>query len=216
MIWIVVPAFNEENKIGRVVRGLFEQGFKNILVIDDGSSDNTFIEARKNGVKVLKHLINRGQGAALETANEYLRNKNADIVVHFDGDNQFNPVDILGAVKKIETGECDVVLGSRFFDNRSNLPFFKRFFILPIARIINFLFTGVWLSDAHNGFRVLNKKSLNKISITQDGMAHNTEILKQIKKNNLNYKEYPVEVRYEKFGQGITGGLKIVWDLLVN
>jgi len=213
---IIVPAYNEAGSVGRVVRGLFELGFENVLVIDDGSTDKSFQEASRAGAKVFRHEINRGQGASLETGNEYARRKGFDTVVHFDGDDQFNPADISGALKKIETGECDIVLGSRFLDNRSKLPFLKRYFILPIARIINFLFTGVWLSDAHNGFRVLGSDALDKIRINQDGMAHNTEIIKQIKKHGLKYCEYPVEVRYNEFGQGIKEGVEIIWDLLIR
>lgn len=213
---VVVPAYNEEEKIGRVVRGLFEQGLNNVLVIDDGSRDKTSILAKDSGAVVLKHKINRGQGAALETGHEYARQNNADLVIDFDGDDQFNPADISGALEKIEEGECDVVLGSRFLGKKNNTPKFKKFIILPIARIINFLFTGVKLTDAHNGFRVLNKRALDLIKISQDKMAHNTEIVKQIKKNNLKYLEYPVEVVYHGYGQGVSGGFKIIWDLIIG
>jgi len=213
---IVIPAYNEENKIGRVVRGLFEQGYKNILVVDDSSTDNTCDMAREAGAKVLSHKINRGQGASLETGNIYAKQCGYDVVIHFDGDDQMNPTDIQLALDKINNNEADVVLGSRFLDNRSTIPFFKKYFILPISRWINFVFTGVKLTDVHNGFRVLNKKALDKIKITQDKMAHNTEIVKQIKQNDLKFIEIPVEVKYHEFGQGVLGGFKIIWDLIVQ
>ena len=213
---IVIPAYNEENKIGRVVRGLFEQGYKNILVVDDSSTDNTCDMAREAGAKVLSHKINRGQGASLETGNIYAKQCGYDVVIHFDGDDQMNPTDIQLALNKINNNEADVVLGSRFLDNRSTIPFFKKYFILPISRWINFVFTGVKLTDVHNGFRVLNKKALDKIKITQDKMAHNTEIVKQIKQNDLKFIEIPVEVKYHEFGQGVLGGFKIIWDLIVQ
>lgn len=215
-ILIVIPAYNEVGQVGRVVRGLFEQWYENILVVNDASEDETANVALEAGAKVLSHKINRGQGASLETGNEYARQNRYDLVVHFDGDGQMNPVDIKLAIDKIENDGYDVVLGSRFLDDRSKIPFFKKFLILPIARIVNFVFTHVWLTDAHNGFRVFGKNALEKIKITQDGMAHNTEIIKQIKKYNLKYCEYPVEVKYYEFGQGILGGIQIVKDLLMN
>jgi len=216
MVLIIVPTFNEEKKIGRVVRGLFEQGYKNILVVDDASKDNTVGVALKNGAIVLSHKINRGQGAALETGNAYARQHEFDIVVHFDGDDQMNPEDILFGLNLINKNECDVVLGSRFLDKRSKIPFFKKNLILPVSRWINFVFTHVKLTDAHNGFRILNFKALNSIVITQDKMAHNTEIVRAIKKNGLKFAEVPVEIRYHEFGQGVSGGFKILWDLIIN
>jgi len=216
MILVVVPAYNEEKRIGRVVRGLFEHDYKNVLVVDDCSRDNTVKMALKAGAKVLSHKINRGQGASLETGNEYARRNGYDTVVHFDGDDQMNPEDIKMAIDKIEKGGYDIVLGSRFLDDRSKIPFFKKFLILPVSRWINLVFTHVKLTDVHNGFRVLNKKSLDSIRITQDQMAHNTEIVKQIKKNKLKFTEIPVEIRYHEFGQGIRGGIKIIWDLIIK
>jgi len=216
MIFVVVPAFNEQEKIGRVIRGLFENGYNNVVVVDDGSKDETAATAQLAGATVLKHRMNRGQGAALQTGNEYTLQAGARIVVHFDADGQFNPKDIAGAIDKMVQRNLDVVLGSRFLDKRSNIPFFKKFFILPISRLINNFFTGLNLSDVHNGFRILSQKALEKIKITQDGMAHNSEIPKLIKENKLRYEEHPVEVSYEENGQGVVGGFKILYDLFID
>ncbi len=215
MIFVVVPAFNEGKKIGRVIRDLFEHGYRQVVVVDDGSSDDTFRQAQIAGALVLRHKINRGQGAALQTGNEQALRLGATIIVHFDADGQFNPKDITGAINKINSDNVDVVLGSRFLGKRSQIPFFKLFFILPISRLINNLLTGLKLSDVHNGFRVLNQHAARKIQITQDGMAHNSQIPKLIKEYQLNYAEYPVEVFYEENGQGIAAGFKILYDLLI-
>jgi hypothetical protein len=99
-------------------------------------------------------------------------------------------------------------------DNRTNLPWLKKLMVLPVARAINYLFTGVKLSDAHNGFRILNQCALDKIRLRQDGMAHATEIVGQIKKFDLKFMEFPVEVRYYEFGQGMRGGVRVIWDLV--
>lgn len=216
MIFVVVPAFNEEEKIGRVIRDLFEHGYNNIVVVDDGSVDETVTQANIAGAIVLRHQVNRGQGAALQTGNEYALAAGAKTIVHFDADGQFNSEDIAGAIARMNTNNLDVVLGSRFLEKRSKIPFFKKFFLLPISRFINNFLTGLKLSDVHNGFRVLNQQAAQKIKITQDGMAHNSQIPKLIKEHKLSYEEYPVEVFYEESGQGIVGGFKILYDLLID
>lgn len=216
MLFIVIPAYNEETNIGRVISGLFSHGFKNIIVVDDGSADKTFEIAKSFSIFVLHHEINRGQGAALQTGDEFAILKGADIVVHFDADGQFNPVDITGAVAELEKTGADAVLGSRFLDGRSKLPWTKRYLVLPVSKIVNRFYTGVKLTDAHNGFRVLSRKALEKIRISQDGMAHNSDIVRQIKKNNLKFTEFPVQVIYHEYGQGIGGGAKIIWEIFQN
>lgn len=217
MVYIVLPAYNETKNIGRVVRDLFQLGdeFK-VIVVDDGSSDETARVARDAGALVLRHPINRGQGAALHTGNEYARRHGADVVVHFDGDGQFSAGDILPAVEKLKRENLDVVLGSRFLDKRSDLPWSKRYVILPVSRWIQNVLIGVKLTDVHNGFRVLNRRALETIDIRQDGMAHNTEIISQIKKYNLRFAEVPVEVKYTEYGQGLRGGLQIASDLVLE
>ncbi len=214
MVFIIVPAYNEEEAIGRVVRDLFQQGFQNVVVIDDGSIDETGALARSAGATVLRHSINRGQGAALQTGNQYALESGAEIVVHFDGDGQLNAKDIALAINRLNTEKLDIILGSRFLDSRTHMPWSKRHILLPISRWINFVFTGLQLSDVHNGFRILSRSALKAIVITQDGMAHNTEIVAQIKIHNLTFAEHPVEVRYYEYGQGVRGGLKILSDFL--
>lgn len=214
MLFVIVPAYNEEKKIGRVLSGLFSQGLKNVVVVDDGSKDKTAEAAKLAGAIVLQHEVNRGQGAALQTGNEYAVANGASFVVHFDADGQFNPADITAALAVMKDKNVDVILGSRFLDNRSQIPWTKKHIVLPIARFINRFLTGLKLSDVHNGFRILSRSAVEKINISQDRMAHNSEIIKQIKQKNLSYLEYPVEVTYNEYGQGVGGGLKIIWEIL--
>lgn len=231
MIFVIVPAHNEEKSIGRVIGGLFKAQITQIkngltqisgtgrseikvVVVDDGSSDNTAQVALEAGAIVLRHEVNRGQGAALQTGNEYALARGAEIVVHFDADGQFNPADISGALKALAAAKADILLGSRFLDNRSSMPWTKRYLVLPISRFINKLLTGLRLSDVHNGFRVLTRRALEKLHISQDRMAHNSEIVQQIKKHNLSFIEHPVEVKYFEYGQGISGGFKILLEIL--
>ncbi len=214
MLFVIVPAYNEEKNIGRVLSGLFSQGLENIIVVDDGSNDNTAEVAKSAGAVVLKHEVNRGQGASLQTGNEYALAGGASYVVHFDADGQFNPADIVEALAVMKDKNIDILLGSRFLDNRSQIPWTKKHIVLPIARLINRFLTGLKLTDVHNGFRILSRPALQKINISQDRMAHNSEIIRQIKEKNLSYLEYPVEVTYNEYGQGVDGGLKIIWEIL--
>lgn len=214
MIFVIVPAYNEEERIGRVVRGLFEHGFEQVVVVDDGSADNTASEAVRFGATVIRHALNRGQGAALQTGNEFALKNGAKFLVHFDGDGQFNPADIMPAIHAMEEKKADAMLGSRFLDSRSRMPWTKKYIVLPISRFINRIMTGMRLTDAHNGFRVLSRKAAQNLYISQDGMAHNSEIVQQLRKGNYIIAEHPVEVLYYEYGQGIDGGMRIVGDII--
>jgi len=215
--FVVIPAFNEEKNICPVLRDIFSlnPNFK-IVVVDDGSSDNTAEVARSCGALVLRHLINRGQGAALKTGTDYAVQQGAEIIVHFDADRQFEPKEISLMIEPVLKGEVEVVLGSRFLSKNNHLPWTKKKIILPLARVINFLFTGCWLSDAHNGFRVLSRRAAEVLDLKQDRMAHNSEIIRLIKENKLSFKEQGVTVYYHQYGQRFSGGVKIIKDLIIG
>ncbi len=215
MFIAIVPAYNEEAYIGSVVRSLFDH-VDEVVVVDDASSDSTFERATSAGATVLKHTINRGQGASLETGHAYARGVGADYVLHFDGDGQFDVQDILPALNHLKKSNADILFGSRFLDNRSNIPWLKRKVILPLGRLVNRFFGAPRLSDAHNGFRLLSKKALSHIQITHDDMAHASEIPILAKRANLSIVEYPVKVVYREFGQSSLGGFRILKDLFLG
>jgi len=211
-IFIIIPCYNEAETIAQVVRRAKDYG--QVVVIDDGSVDNSASLAKEGGAVVLSHFINLGMGAALETGDSYALKNYADLVVHFDADGQHQAEEIPELVKAIVDGGFDVVLGSRFLKNNDQVPFFKKWLLLKPAIIFqNWLFR-IKLTDAHNGFRALSKKALSKIKISQAGMAHGSEIIEQIKLNGLSYREVPVTIIYREFGQGFAGGLKILRDLI--
>jgi len=213
MFVAIVPAYNEEKSIERVVKELLSY-VDSVIVVNDGSRDKTAHKAKKAGAVVLSHTINRGQGAALETGQAYARKLNADYVLHFDADLQFDTADIKPAMKALLDAQAEVLVGSRYLDNRSNIPFTKRYILAPISRMVDFFFGGLKLSDAHNGFRIFSKKALEKIRIQHDGMAHASEIPKLIKREKLSYIEFPVKVTYHEYGQGLSGGIRVVKDLI--
>lgn len=200
-IYIVIPAFNESKKIGSVIIGLKNAGYNNILVVNDGSQDNTGQIALETGVKVISHIINRGQGAALQTGIEYLRETcQPDIIVTFDADGQHQPEDINLIIKPIIEEDYDIVLGSRFLNQRTSIPLLRRL-ILKAGILFTNLLSNVKLTDTHNGLRALGKKAINAIDISQRGMEHASEIIDQIKKKDLKYKEMPVTIVYTDYSK---------------
>ncbi len=215
-IYIVIPAYNEADHIKKVITDLHNHNYHHIVVVDDGSIDDTATQAQVNNVVVLKHIINRGMGAALQTGNSFALADAADIVVHFDADGQMQASDIQAMIQPIVQGQVDVTLGTRFLSWQKDMPWTKKYLIHPLAKIINYWFTRLWLTDAHNGFRALSRRAARQITITQDRMAHNTEIVEKIKKFNFKFQEIPVTIRYYEYGQNISGGFKIIRDLLLG
>jgi glycosyltransferase involved in cell wall biosynthesis len=221
-IVIVIPAYNEEKKIAETVRAVLAH-YKDVLVVDDRSSDRSAQIARDSGATVVSHPINRGQGAALETGNRFALAHGADIIVHFDADGQFLATEIDRLLAPILTGRADIVMGSRFMGQESEMPAFKRKVIMPLARFFLRLFYGAVLSDPQNGFRAMNREFANKLRIENDGAAHCTEIIVKAIKGGWRYEEVPVTVLYNHFGQGLfsgkgrgSGGIKILKSLLIQ
>lgn len=213
----MIPAYNEEKNIEAVVKAVRgENPDYRVVVVDDCSSDRTAELARQSGAVVLRHLINRGQGAALRTGTDFSLRQGAQVVVHFDADGQFEAKEIAGLTAPITRGETEAVLGSRFLAPGNRVPWSKSRFILPLGRLVNFLVAGRWLSDAHNGFRAFSAKAARLVTIEQDRMAHGTEIVDKIIRHRLTFKEVPVTVRYHRYGQGWLGGITIVKDLILG
>lgn len=214
-IFVIIAAYNEEKTIAKVIAGLRKQGYGNIIVVNDCSKDATSVMARKAKALVLDHPINRGQGAALQTGMEYALAHGADYIVHFDGDDQQRPEEVKDLLKKIVSGKYDIAIGSRFLGKKSDsLPWFRRFALKGGVFILRF-FYGLAVTDAHNGFRAMTARTARTLRITQDRMAHASEIIELIGKQNLRWVEVPVHVDYsdyslEKGHSGVFGWIKIL------
>ncbi|MFH1661821.1 MAG: glycosyltransferase family 2 protein [Candidatus Falkowbacteria bacterium] len=215
-VFCVIPAYNEEETINKVIDQV-KKIVDKVIVVDDCSSDKTYKIAKNHKeVAVLKHIINRGQGASLQTGNEYALKNNADVVVHFDADGQFLAREIKDVISPIINNKADVVFGSRFLEKKSDIPWFKEKVIINLARLVNRFFLKVNLTDPQSGFRAFSQKALRKIKIENDGMAHCSEILAKVFENNFRVKEIPITVIYYNFGQRFNGGLKIIKDLILG
>lgn len=219
-IFVVVPAFNEGRVIRATLRPLIQQGYS-IVVTDDGSIDQTWKHLKDLNVYRLRHPFNLGQGAALQTAVRYALGQGARYIVHFDADGQHSAEDIHGLLALVMAGRVDVALGSRFLRRADweAVPPTRRL-LLKGAVVVNWLLTGLWLTDAHNGARAMNRKAAQRIILRENGFAHATEILQQIRALGLRYAECPTRIRYTEYslhkGQRFWHAFDVFVDLLIR
>lgn len=217
--WLVIPLFNEAPVVRDVVKRARET-FPKVVCVDDGSTDASVAEAEAAGAIVVRHPINLGQGASLRTGLDYaLRDPSADYFVTFDADGQHLASDALAMVTMLDTQHYDIVVGSRFLDNRTEVSRAKRA-VLKLGIIFERMSTGVRLTDAHNGLRALNRHAATTIAITQNRMAHASEIVSEIGRNGLKWAEAPVHVVYTDYsrskGQSVWNSVNILSDLFVK
>jgi polyprenyl-phospho-N-acetylgalactosaminyl synthase len=219
-IFVIIPAYNEGAVLSQTVDELSFYKF-NIVVVDDGSSVPAAQFLQNRPVHYLRHLTNLGQGAALQTGMDYALQNGASIIVHFDADGQHSPELIYKLIEPIRSGECDIVMGSRFIDpnDRKEVPVLKQL-VLKAGVCVSWLFAGLWLTDTHNGFRALSHEAARRIRLTENGYAHATEILELIRKSGLRYKEIPATIRYTEHslakGQSVFNSVNILFDLVVR
>ena len=220
-VWVVIPAYNEAQVLGDVLEELLNYNRSyHIVVVDDGSSDGTVAVAGGFAVHLLVHPVNLGQGAALATGIEYALREKAEIIVTFDSDGQMRPEDIGALVSEVEKGDIDVALGSRFLGSRSSGMSRMKIITLKSATIFTKLSTGLKITDTHNGIRAFKAEALRKVAITQNKMAHASEILSEIARNKLLYREVPVSIRYTEYsrakGQSVFNAINILYELFMG
>lgn len=218
-IFVIIPAYNENAIIKTVINNLLPFQYT-VVVIDDGSSESLLPILQNSSVYYIRHKVNLGQGASLQTGIDFAVSKKAAYIITFDADGQHLASDIEKLLQPLINNKADIVSGSRFLEGASQNMSFMRKALLQLARYINFFFTGLLLTDAHNGLRAMTATAAQKIRITENGMAHATEILHQIKKRKLRYKEVPVHIQYTEYskkkGQTLSSGFRIFFDLLLN
>ncbi len=214
----VIACYNEEARISASIRDALPY-VSAVVVVDDGSRDKSGDAAKAAGAYVLTHIINRGQGAALQTGTDFaLSVLHADAVVHFDADGQMMGSEIPMMLEPIEKGEADAVLGSRFLGKAAeNMPPVRRVMI-RLGVLFTVVLSGIRVTDTHNGFRALSASAAKSVRITLDRMAHASEILDLIVAKRLRYVERPVTIRYSaetlSKGQSTTKAMGTALDIL--
>lgn len=216
---LLVPVYNES----AVLRGVLTSAmalFPLVICIDDGSADDSVAVARDAGAIVVEHPVNVGQGAAIQTGIDFaLRQTDAAYLVTFDSDGQHQPEDALTMVSMLARDEADVVFGSRFLDERTELSAAKRTVLSLAVRYTN-ITTGLRLSDAHNGLRAFTRDAAGHIAITRHGMAHASEIVDQVADSGLRVAESPVHIVYSDYsrakGQSLWNSVNILFDLMLR
>ena len=214
--WLVVPLFNEAAGVGDGVRGVLPT-FPHVVCVDDGSSDGSAAVARAAGARVLEHPVNLGQGAALQTGITYALSRGARYVVTFDADGQHRVEDAADMVDLARREDVAIVFGSRFLDDRTDAGLLKRI-VLKVAVWFTNQSTGLRLTDAHNGLRVMRADAARGVRLRQDRMAHASEIVLQLGRTRLPWREHPVHVLYTDYsrgkGQSLWNSVNILVDLV--
>jgi glycosyltransferase involved in cell wall biosynthesis len=213
--WVVIAAYNEAPVIALVVSVLVQRG-DSVLVIDDGSTDETGLIASVAGALIVTHPINLGQGAALQTGIEFALENGADYIVTFDADGQHRASDIDSLLAALLENKADFALGSRFLGASVAMPFSRRL-LLKAATWFTCVTTGLRVTDTHNGLRAMTRHGASRIALRQNRMAHASELLHQIRRNGLRHVEVPVTVEYSLYslakGQRLADSVKILVDL---
>ena len=217
--WLVVPLYNEATVIGQVIEDA-KGTFTNIVCVDDGSSDGSAAIARQHGARVIEHPFNLGQGAALQTGMEFVRRQtNARYIVTFDADGQHSVADAAAMVDRARAEDLAIIFGSRFLDDATQVGWSKKL-VLKTAAAVTKQRTGLDLTDAHNGLRLLRRDALQQVALRQDGMAHASEIVSQLAGTGLPWAEMPVHIAYTDYskakGQSLLNSVNILVDLVMR
>jgi glycosyltransferase involved in cell wall biosynthesis len=221
-IFIVLPVYNEEKIILETLQEIQSAGYKNIITVDDGSADESHQKIQEFGenITALRHKLNRGKGAATKTGIEAAKILGADIIVTMDSDGQHDPKDIKALIKPILEEKTHISLGSRS-KNRQKMPPFKKA-CNWVGNFVTWYITGLWVNDSQSGFRAYSIKAANAIDTRGDRYEYESEIIHQIKKRKIPFKQIPIEVRYTDYSmskvekQSLENGFKTVYKLIWN
>ncbi|HEY7323999.1 MAG TPA: glycosyltransferase family 2 protein [Streptosporangiaceae bacterium] len=217
--WVIMPVYNEAAVVASVVEHV-RRTFPHVVCVDDGSSDGSAAQITSAGAHLLRHPLNLGQGAALQTGITYaLRQPGIRYVVTLDSDGQHRPEDAAAMVEIARSGAADVVLGSRFLNGGTEVPALKRAVLRSVA-VLSPASRRMRLTDAHNGLRVLTADAARQLRITMGGMEHASEIVSLLAASKLRVVEAPVTILYTDYskskGQSLVNGINILFDLSIR
>lgn len=215
-VWIVVPAFNEATVIGEVIADV-RSVFDNVVCVDDGSTDDTGELARRAGAHLVRHPVNLGQGAAIQTGVEYARRQpGAQLFATFDADGQHRVKDVATMIDRLTTEDLDIIIGTRFGAQETTRPPLLKRLVLQTAARLSRRGRRLGLTDTNNGLRVFNKTVADGLDITMSGMSHANEFIMLVAENRWRVAEQPVEVLYTEYsrskGQPLLNGVNIIFD----
>lgn len=216
-VCVVMPVYNEEEVVGDVVKTILKS-FSKVVCVDDGSDDDSGKICADAGAAVVRHAVNLGQGAALRTGLEFgLLDPGIKTFVTFDADGQHDLADVEMMLARLSRGDVQIIFGSRFLDNRTAMKRSKRL-VLRLAVYYTKMSTGVALTDAHNGLRAFDRSVAAAMRIEMNGMAHASEIVAIVAREQIAYAEVPVHIRYTAYshgkGQPLLNSVNILFDIL--
>lgn len=219
-VWIVVPAFNEATVIGEVITDV-RSAFEHVVCVDDGSADGSGEIARRAGAHLVRHPVNLGQGAAIQTGVQYARAQSgAQVFATFDADGQHRVADVVAMVDRLAAADVDIVIGTRFAEPGGSRPPLAKRIVLRSAARLSRRSRRLGLTDAHNGLRVFNKTVADRLDLTMSGMSHASEFIMLIDENGWRVVEEPIEVLYTAYskskGQPLLNGVNIIFDELLR
>jgi polyprenyl-phospho-N-acetylgalactosaminyl synthase len=221
-LWIVIAAYNEQRRIGAVLDDLLKVA-KNIVVVNDGSRDDTSGEVLKRPVWLVHHAVNLGQGASLQTGLSFALERKAEYIVTFDADGQHCTSDLPALIEPLATAGAEFALGSRFLGEARGIPWTRKL-MLRMAVLFTRVFSGVALTDAHNGLRAMTRRGAERVHITMNRMEHASEIIDQVARSGLKYVEVPVTIRYtadslakgQKTSAALRLGIKLLMERIIR
>jgi polyprenyl-phospho-N-acetylgalactosaminyl synthase len=220
-VWIVIPALNEASIIGDVIADV-RSVFEHVVCVDDGSRDGTGDIALSAGAHVVRHPVNLGQGASIQTGVEYARSRpGAAVFATFDADGQHRVKDLIRMIDRLSGDNADLVVGTRFADPGvvSRTPLAKRIVLRSVAWLSP-RSRRLGLTDAHNGLRVFNRTVAEGLNITINGMGHASEFIMLASESRWRVVEEPVEILYTEYskskGQPLLNGVNIIFDGLLR
>ncbi|MBI3332314.1 glycosyltransferase family 2 protein [Candidatus Peregrinibacteria bacterium] len=223
MIVAVIPAYNEGSRIAKVI-GDAKHHADRVIVVNDGSTDDTAHVAERAGAQLVEHIQNSGAGAATMTGIEAARLLGADIVITLDADGQHDPADIPLLLKPIHDNWADVVFANRFGPTaagrqRNRIPFVRRI-ANGMGNVLTFIVTGKWVSDSQCGFKVFGPRAVEELDLRMSGFEFCTEIVREAVQHRWRIAEVPTKVLYSEYtlakGQSFSNGIKTAMKILLR